>query len=134
MVKPDADLLVVHQAGYGKRTPVDEFTTHGRNTMGQWATDHTRLDEVGPIVAARVVHPEDQITLMSANGIAMRTKVEGIRIAGRMTRGVRVVNLNEGDTVAAVAVLYHEDLNRGVDGGGDQEAATVANGADALRC
>ncbi len=131
VAKPDTDLLVVHLAGYGKRTPISEFTPHGRNTMGQWATDHTRLDEVGPIVAARVVRPEDQITLMTANGIALRTKVEGIRIAGRSARGVRVVNLNEGDTVAAVAVLYHEDLNRGVDGGSSDADESVANGAEA---
>ncbi|MFZ1768405.1 MAG: DNA gyrase subunit A, partial [Caldilinea sp.] len=89
VVKPEAELLVVHVHGYGKRTPLAEYTAHSRYTQGNWATDHTRLDEVGPIVAARVVEPADQITVMTANGIVLRTRVDGIRAAGRMTRGVR---------------------------------------------
>ncbi len=119
VVKPSAELLVVHEHGYGKRTPLEEYTVHGRYTQGNWATDYTRLDEVGPIVSARVVEPEDQITVMTANGIVLRTRVDGIRVAGRITRGVRVVNLMEGDNVVAVAVLTHADLNRGVDDGGE---------------
>ncbi|HQY93705.1 MAG TPA: DNA gyrase subunit A [Caldilinea sp.] len=130
VVKPEAELLVVHVHGYGKRTPLAEYTAHSRYTQGNWATDHTRLDEVGPIVAARVVEPADQITVMTANGIVLRTRVDGIRAAGRMTRGVRVVNLLEGDTVAAVAVMTHADLNRGVDDGGETGADVAVNGAN----
>jgi len=132
VARPHAELLVVHVQGYGKRTPLTEYTTHSRYTQGNWATDHTRLDEVGPIVAARVVEPNDQITVMTANGIVLRTKVDGIRMAGRMTRGVRVVNLLEGDTVAAVAVMTHADLNRGVDEGGETHADLALNGGDAV--
>ncbi|HHW86866.1 MAG TPA: DNA gyrase subunit A [Chloroflexi bacterium] len=128
VAKPHAELLVVHVQGYGKRTPLTEYTTHSRYTQGNWATDHTRLDEVGPIVAARVVEPNDQITVMTANGIVLRTRVDGIRMAGRMTRGVRVVNLLEGDTVAAVAVMTHADLNRGVDDGGETGVDLALNG------
>jgi hypothetical protein len=131
VVKPHAELLVVHVHGYGKRTPLAEYTAHSRYTQGNWATDHTRLEEVGPIVAARVVEPNDQITVMTANGIVLRTKVDGIRTAGRMTRGVRVVNLGEGDTVAAVAVMTHADLNRGVDDGGETGVDLALNGGDA---
>ena len=130
VVKPHAELLVVHVHGYGKRTPLAEYTAHSRFTQGNWATDHTRLEEVGPIVAARVVEPDDQITVMTANGIVLRTKVDGIRTAGRMTRGVRVVNLGEGDSVAAVAVMTHADLNRGVDDGGETGADLALNSGD----
>jgi DNA gyrase subunit A len=130
VVKPHAELLVVHVHGYGKRTALAEYTAHSRFTQGNWATDHTRLDEVGPIVAARVVEPDDQITVMTANGIVLRTKVDGIRAAGRMTRGVRVVNLGEGDSVAAVAVITHADLNRGVDDGGGAGADLALNGSE----
>ncbi|MBE2239416.1 MAG: DNA gyrase subunit A [Caldilineaceae bacterium] len=130
VVKPEAELLVVHEHGYGKRTPLAEYTAHSRYTQGNWATDHTRLDEVGPIVAARVVEPADQITVMTANGIVLRTRVDGIRAAGRITRGVRVVNLLEGDTVAAVAVMTYADLNRGVDDGGETGADLALNGSE----
>jgi DNA gyrase subunit A len=123
---------VIHAQGYGKRTPLREYGVHGRYTQGVWATDYTRLEEIGPIVAARVVEPRDQITVMTANGIVLRTPVSGIRVAGRMTRGVRVVNLLDGDSVAAVAVMTHDDLNRGVDDGGETDADLALNGGDTL--
>ncbi len=121
VVRSDSDLLVLHERGWGKRTPLDEFNEKGRYTQGNWATDHRRLDEIGPIVAARVVRPTDQITVMTANGIVLRTGVAGISQMGRSTRGVRVVNLQDGDSVAALAVLTYEDLNREVDGGSRDE-------------
>ncbi|RIK44636.1 MAG: DNA gyrase subunit A [Chloroflexi bacterium] len=126
VVKPDADLFVLHKLGWGKRVSLDEYNAKGRYTQGMWTTAHERLDEIGPIVAARVVYPDDHITVMTSNGIALRTQVSGVSRYGRMTRGVRVVNLAEGDTVAAVAVISHADLTRGVDGG---EADGGLNGA-----
>jgi DNA gyrase subunit A len=126
VVRPDSDLLVLHERGWGKRTSVDEFNEKGRYTQGNWATDHRRLDEIGPIVAARVVKPNDQVTVMTANGIVLRTEVSGISKLGRSTRGVRVVNLQDGDSVAALAVLTYEDLTREVDGGSrDEDDAVV---------
>jgi len=125
-------LLILHERGWGKRVPLEEYNAKGRYTQGMWTTDHTRLDEVGPIVAARVVHEQDQITVMTSNGLVLRTAVSGIRSMGRSTRGVRVVNLQEGDTVAAVAVLTYADLNRAVDGGVQDDSGlpvTSENGA-----
>jgi DNA gyrase subunit A len=130
VVKAGADLLVLHEFGWGKRVSLDEYNAKGRYTQGMWTTAHDRLDEIGPIVAARVAFPADQITVMTSNGIALRTQVSGISRYGRMTRGVRVVNLQDGDTVAAVAVISDADLNRGVDGALDGEDQNgVANGA-----
>ncbi|MEZ4674998.1 MAG: DNA gyrase subunit A [Caldilineaceae bacterium] len=121
VVKPEHELLVIHQRGWGKRVPLDEYNAKGRYTQGNWTTDHRRLEEVGPIVSARVVRPEDQITIMTSNGIIMRTPVHGISRMGRATRGVRIVNLQADDSVAALAVITHDDLTRGVDGGTDDE-------------
>jgi DNA gyrase subunit A len=121
IVKEESDLLLLHEGGYGKRVGLDEYNPKGRYTQGNWTTDHRRLDELGPIVAARVVHNQDQITVITANGIIMRTAVEGISRMGRSTRGVRIVNLHTQDTVAALAVLSHEDLERQVEGA--EEAA-----------
>lgn len=125
VVKPEHELLVVHRQGWGKRVSLDEYNAKGRYTQGNWTTDHRRLDEVGPIVSARVVHPQDQITIMTSHGIVLRTPVHGISRMGRATRGVRIVNLQNGDTVAALAVLTQEDLARGVDGGTDDEMPPV---------
>ncbi len=125
VVRAGSDLLVLHERGWGKRTSLDEFNEKGRYTQGNWATDHRRLDEIGPIVAARVVEPTDQITVMTANGIVLRTSVAGISRMGRSTRGVRVVNLQDGDSVAALAILTFADLNREIDGGGRDNEALV---------
>jgi len=64
-----------------------------------------RYDETGPIVAARVVKPADEVTLITANGIALRTAVENIRAAGRSTLGVRLMTLDDGDALASLARL-----------------------------
>jgi DNA gyrase subunit A len=116
VVKPDHDLFVIHERGWGKRVSLEEYNAKGRYTQGMWTTDHTRLGEIGAIVAARVVHPQDQITLMTSQGIVLRTEVRGISQMGRATRGVRIVKMQEDDAVAAIAVITYEDLIRGVDG------------------
>ena len=105
VVESGGDLLVITQHGYGKRTPLDEFTAHSRNTGGQWALAHDRVEETGKVAAAHVVQINDQISVISSNGIALRTSVSAISQMGRMTRGVRIVNLDGGDTVAAMARL-----------------------------
>jgi DNA gyrase subunit A len=97
-------LLVVAESGYGKRTPLDRYPVKGRYTGGI-RTIADRYEETGPIVAARVVRPDDEITLITANGIALRTSVESIRVAGRSTLGVRVISLDDGDKLASLAVL-----------------------------
>ncbi len=105
VVEPGGDLLVITQHGYGKRTSLTEYPSHGRNTGGQWTLAHTRLDETGKIAAAHVVQPEDQVSVITSNGIALRTPVAAISQMSRMTRGVRIVNLDGNDTVAAMARL-----------------------------
>jgi DNA gyrase subunit A len=104
VVVPRGELLVVTEKGYGKRTPLDQYPVKGRNTGGV-RTIADRYEETGPIVAARVVMPEDEITLITAGGIALRTAVENVRVAGRPTLGVHVISLDEGDRLASLARL-----------------------------
>ena len=129
VVIPGCDVLVVHENGWGKRTPESGYPRKGRYTQGVWATDHTRLAEVGPIIAARMVHENDEITVITSGGIMLRVKVTDISQMGRSTRGVRLVNLGNGDTVAALAVLNHEDLDRKVEG--EDEAHPDSDGEEA---
>ncbi len=137
VVEPGGDLFVLHERGWGKRTSLDEYTPKGRYTQGIWATDHRRLDEVGAIVSARVVRPMDQITIITSNGIMLRTGVADISQLGRSTRGVRIVKLGAGDSVAALAVIAHEDLDRKIEGSEDAvgmpgEAVAEVEDADKL--
>jgi DNA gyrase subunit A len=128
VVRPGADLFVLHELGCGKRVRLEEYATKGRYIQGVWTTDHSRIGELGPIVAARVVDEKDQITIITGNGIMLRTPVSGIRHKGRAAQGVRIVSLDDGDTVAALAVLRYEDLVRKVEGAeenGDQTLEAV---------
>lgn len=130
VVRPDCELLVLLEKGWGKRAPMSEYPAKGRGIQGNWTTDHSRMDETGPIVAARVVHPEDQITIMTSSGIVLRTTVQGIRQTGRTARGVKIIDLKDGDRIASMAVMNHEDLGRGVDDSGGTAGETVAQAAE----
>ncbi len=102
--------------GYGKRTPMSQYATKGRYTQGMLTTDHRRLDETGPIITGRVVDPEDQITLITSGGIMIRMKVSDVSQMGRATRGVKMVNLDDGDTVSACARIRYSEASK-VEGG-----------------
>ena len=110
-VTDDGQLLVVTSNGYGKRTEMRQYNPKGRATMGVATISRKAVATVtGPIVAVRSVHPEDQITIISVNGQALRTKIEDIRLLGRATKGTRLINLKPGDTVASVARLAAAEL------------------------
>ena len=101
-------LLIITEYGYGKRTPLDEYRTQGRYGMGVRAM--RLLDKAGRIVSARVVSREDEVTVISTNGLILRTAVYEISKQGRDTQGVRVMDLKDDDMVASVAILREERL------------------------
>ena len=110
-VADEGQLLVITSNGYGKRTKMSEYNAKGRATMGVATISRKAVATVtGPIVAVRSVMPEDQITIISANGQALRTKVEDIRLLGRATKGTRLMSLKKGDVVASVARLQASEL------------------------
>jgi DNA gyrase subunit A len=111
IIEPGGDLLVVTTRGYGKRTSLDEYTPKSRATMGNLTIDKNALDIIGLITSARVVQPEgDLITLISSNGIVMRTEANTISQIGRATRGVQVMNLEDDDSVVSMARFAAADL------------------------
>jgi len=112
VVEPGGDLLVVTTRGHGKRTPLDEYPSKGRATMGILTLDKNAIPQIGEIAVVRVVQALDLITLISANGIVMRTEADTIAQFGRATRGVRVMDMQAGDSVAALARISAADLQR----------------------
>jgi len=107
VVESGADLFVASWKGYGRRTSLKEFRTQGRGGKGIWAYKVSRM--TGPVVDARVVHENDEISLISEGGIVIRTPAANIPTMGRYTRGVQMMDLKEGDRVASVARLEKED-------------------------
>ncbi len=105
VARPKAHLLVVTANGFGKRTEIKEYPLQSRYGKGVRTMDAKRLDEVGKIVDATVVGPKDEVTLISAKGMVLRTTVENISQQGRATRGVTLMRLKKGDTLASLAVI-----------------------------
>lgn len=112
VVEQDGYLLVVTTGGYGKRTPLDEYPVKGRATRGVQTIDKKALDIIGNIAAARVVQSADDVTMISANGIVLRTKVQAISQSGRSARGVRLMDVGEGNSVASLARIADADLRQ----------------------
>ncbi len=105
VVELGADLLVVTAGGYGKRTPLAEYPVQSRYGSGVHTTNVSRLGDGDFVVVGRVVSEQDEVMLMTAQGIALRTRVRSISRMGRPARGVRLVHLQDGDRVTAVARL-----------------------------
>jgi DNA gyrase subunit A len=103
VVEPKGYLLVVTEKGFGKRTELSEYNPKGRATMGVSTIDKNATKSIGKITEARVVQEKDEVSLISSGGIVIRIPVKDISIQGRATRGVTIMNLEKGDTVAAIA-------------------------------
>jgi DNA gyrase subunit A len=128
VIEPGASLLVVTRLGYGKRTPLSEYPVKGRATGGVKTIDTNALEKIGTISSARVVQDADDLTIMSVNGVVLRTKVKDISQTGRATRGVLLMELQAGDTVSTMARVAEMDLKR-VEGGAENPATTTAPAA-----
>ncbi|MCS6845521.1 MAG: DNA gyrase subunit A [Caldilineales bacterium] len=112
VVTPDSDLLVVTAKGWGKRTPLAEYPAKGRYTQGVHTVDVHKLEQIGPVITGRVVQPKDQITLITSAGMVIRLRVSDISRLGRATRGVRLVNLANGDVVTACARIRYAETSK----------------------
>jgi DNA gyrase subunit A len=112
VVEQNGDLMIVTAKGFGKRTPLEEYPSKGRATGGVKTIDQKALPIIGPIVSARVVQPADDLTIISAGGLILRTKVSSIKKAGRATRGVRLIELHVGDQVVSLARISAADLQK----------------------
>jgi len=107
VTREGADLLIVTDTGYGKRTKLDKFPRKGRGTMGVIGIRLARGR--GKVVAALMVGIDDELLLISSAGVTIRTAVRDISAQGRDATGVRVMNLDAGQTVAAVAPVLNVD-------------------------
>ena len=107
VTRADADLLIVTDAGYGKRTKLEHFNVQQRG--GQGVRGIRLTQSRGYVVAALMVSLEDELLIASSGGVIIRTAVREIAAQGRDATGVRMMNLDEGQSVAAVAPLTSEE-------------------------
>jgi DNA gyrase subunit A len=111
-------VLCATENGFGKRTPIGEYTRHGRGTKGMIAIQQSERN--GRVVAATMVRPEDEIMLITDRGVLVRTRVAEIRELGRATQGVTLIALDDGAKLSGLQRIVENDAN------GDGEEADAA--------
>ena len=110
IVREGCDLLVVTERGFGKRTPLEQYPTKGRYGKGVRTFASGKIEQTGPIAAARVVSEEDEVTFISAEGMVIRTLVKDIPQLGRATRGSRLMKLKKDDRIVSIARLEAKEV------------------------
>lgn len=118
VVEPEASLLTVCERGYGKRTPLEDYRLQNRGGIGLINIKTTERN--GKVVALKAVHDGDELMMITAHGMIVRTGLEEVRTIGRNTSGVRLISLKDGDKLVAVARLVVEDED-------ESEMATTEN-------
>ena len=121
VLRRDATLLVVSEKGMGKRSKVSDYRVQRRG--GKGIITLKRTEKTGSIVALREVLPEDELMMITRHGVIIRVPVDGIRVIGRNTQGVKVMNLDAGDTVVDVARVVNEDAET-------EQVTVVSEGRD----
>jgi DNA gyrase subunit A len=121
LVEGGASLLAVAENGFGKRSEMDEYRQTHRGGKGIITMKTT--EKTGRVIGIRMVTPEDQIMLVSSGGKVVRIRVNEIRVIGRNTQGVRLIDLEDGERVAAVARLAEREDDAE---GGEPSAASPA--------
>ena len=120
-VEPDSkqDVLVLSENGYGKRTDLDEYRITNRGGKGVKTINIT--EKTGKLISIQAVTDDNDLMIINRSGLTIRTAVRQIRLAGRATQGVRIINLREGDAIASVMA---------VPAAGDEEEVQSAEGAE----
>ena len=113
-------VLTATENGYGKRTPIDEYTRHGRGTKGMIAIQQSERN--GKVVAATLVHGDDDIMLITDRGVLVRTRVSEIREMGRATQGVILINLDDGTKLSGMQRIVENDAQAAADEAAADEA------------
>lgn len=118
-------VLTATENGFGKRTPIVEYTRHGRGTKGMIAIQTSERN--GRVVAATLVDTDDQIMLITTSGVLIRTRVAEIREMGRATQGVTLISLDEGTKLSGLQQIAETDADAEADAAADTETDAVAD-------
>jgi DNA gyrase subunit A len=118
VVREGADVLVATGGGYAKRTPSDQYPVQGRG--GRGVLTARVVESRGELVGALMVDPEDEVFAITSSGGVIRTSADEVKLSGRQTMGVRLMNLASGDSVVAIARNAESTAEVGTDEGTDE--------------
>ena len=105
--RPDAQLLVISENGYGKRSPIDEYRVTNRGAKGVGTLKVT--EKVGALVGILQASDADDLMVINRSGIVLRTPVQAISVIGRNTQGVRIIKLRAGDSISSVMTVLRDE-------------------------
>lgn len=128
-IEPDAkrDVLVLSENGYGKRTDLDEYRITNRGGKGVKTINIT--EKTGDLISIQAVNDDNDLMIINRSGVTIRTEVSQIRLAGRATQGVRIINLREGDAIASVMAVPASDEAEEIENVVSEGAEVVADSA-----
>ncbi|MBE6221174.1 MAG: DNA gyrase subunit A [Rikenellaceae bacterium] len=128
-IEPDAkrDVLVLSENGYGKRTDLDEYRITNRGGKGVKTINIT--EKTGDLISIQAVNDDNDLMIINRSGVTIRTEVSQIRLAGRATQGVRIINLRDGDAIASVMAVPASDEAEEIESVVNEGAEVVADGA-----
>ncbi len=109
LAEKDEELLVVTQAGYGKRTAVKEYKVQARGGKGLLTYNKSKFDKTGALIGAMVVNEQDEILLINSDGIIIRIRADEVSKLGRATQGVKIMRVAEESNIIALARVVRED-------------------------
>ncbi len=124
------DVLVISENGYGKRTDLDEYRITNRGGKGVKTIMIT--EKTGKLISIQAVTDDNDLMIINRSGITIRTGVSDIRLAGRATQGVKVINLRADDSIASVVAVPHGDENGDENGEANDVVNGIANGIAAV--
>ncbi|MDR2391368.1 MAG: DNA gyrase subunit A [Planctomycetota bacterium] len=127
-VAPNCTVLTLSESGLGKRSDFADYRLTRRGAKGVINMNVT--DKTGPVVACMTVQEEDEVMLITSKGMVIRTPVNGIRVIGRNTQGVKVIRLNEGDALVAVARVVAGDKDEKDNDAGAFGDGGIGNGEE----
>ncbi|MBA4853357.1 DNA gyrase subunit A [Emticicia sp. BO119] len=121
--RADTQLLVVSEKGYGKRSDIDDYRITSRGAKGVKTLNIT--EKTGTLVAIKEVTDDDDLMIITKNGIAIRIKITDLRVMGRNTQGVRLIRLNETDNIASVTRIIREEEEEDSSGAGESSVGST---------
>ena len=110
--QPGVKLLAVTEKGFGKRTPIEDYKVQARGGKGLLTYDKAKFKKTGKLIGAMVVDDDDELPMINSNGVIIRIKASDVSVLGRATQGVKIMKVDEGNSIISMAKVVKEDEDK----------------------
>ena len=110
--QPGVKLLAVTEKGFGKRTPIEDYKVQARGGKGLLTYDKAKFKKTGKLIGAMVVDDDDELLMINSNGVIIRIKASDVSVLGRATQGVKIMKVDEGNSIISMAKVVKEEEDK----------------------